>query len=69
MHRYLTGALALVLATPALAQTAGQEDAENERSSTENAPIIVTAARTQLPASALPRQSMLSIARRSIGRF
>ena len=54
MHRYLTGALALVLATPALAQTAGQEDAENERSSTENAPIIVTAARTQLPASALP---------------
>ena len=54
MHRYLTGALALVLSTPALAQTVGQEEAESERSSSENAPIIVTAARTQLPASALP---------------
>jgi iron complex outermembrane recepter protein len=51
MSRNLAGALALVLASPALSQTIDQELPESEEG---DAAIVVTATRTQLPASALP---------------
>ncbi|RIV86327.1 TonB-dependent receptor [Aurantiacibacter xanthus] len=56
MYRYLVGALALAPLSPAFAQSA---DSPADASSTRNDPandtaIVVTAARTQLPASALP---------------
>jgi len=54
MHRHLTGVISLVLATPALAQTATPEIDESVPHASEDVAIIVTAARSQLPASALP---------------
>ena len=54
MHRHLTGVISLVLATPALAQTATPEIDESVPNASEDVAIIVTAARSQLPASALP---------------
>lgn len=46
--RYLAGIACIALPLPALAQSNAAEDVENDSS------IVVTAARTQLPASALP---------------
>lgn len=53
MYRYLVGALALAPLSPAFAQNtdaAGTASSDTDREDT----IVVTAARTQLPASALP---------------
>ena len=55
MHRYLAGALALVLASPAYAQSVQSADAtDTEQDDNPSSEIVVTAARSQLPASALP---------------
>ena len=54
MYRYFVGALALApLSTIALAQDIAPPDAASSDAD-EQSTIIVTAARTQLPASALP---------------
>ncbi|PIW55406.1 MAG: TonB-dependent receptor [Sphingomonadales bacterium CG12_big_fil_rev_8_21_14_0_65_65_10] len=54
MYRFLVGALALVHYSPAFAQVA--EPSSNEAAEGENSEyqVVITAARTQLPASALP---------------
>lgn len=55
MHRFLAGALALVLASPAYAQNVQSSDTiETEQDDNPSSEIVVTAARSQLPASALP---------------
>ena len=53
MYRYLAGVLALAPFSPVVAQDAGPSD-DLLRSGDTDATIVVTAARTQLPASALP---------------
>ena len=53
MYRYLAGALALAPLSPAFAQTADPAGATSSDTDGEDT-IVVTAARTQLPASALP---------------
>ena len=52
MYRYLASAFAVIFVSPAMAQTVAQTEADEMEESSEV--IIVTAARTQLPASALP---------------
>ena len=55
MHRFLAGALALVLASPAYAQNVQSSDTiETEQDDNPSSEIVVTAARSQLPARALP---------------
>ena len=51
MYRYPAGALALALASPAIAQTNTQDGLDADDG---GQPIVVTAARTQLPVTALP---------------
>lgn len=51
MYRYFASALALAAASPAIAQSVSTDDSANEDSDPS---IIVTAARTQLPVTALP---------------
>lgn len=54
MSRYLAGALLLAPLSPALAQSAGDPADDAGREAGNGETIVVTAARTQLPASALP---------------
>ena len=52
MYRYLASAFAVIFVSPAMAQTVAQTEADEMEESSEV--IVVTAARTQLPASAPP---------------
>ena len=52
MYRYLASAFAVIFVSPAMAQTVHQTEADEMDQSGDV--IVVTAARTQLPASALP---------------
>lgn len=54
MFRYFASAFALVTVTPAMAQTAPSENTDGSQPDADSATIVVTATRTQLPASALP---------------
>ena len=58
MYRYLASAFAAIFVSPAMAQTVAQTEADEMEESSEV--IIVTAARTQLPASAASRRGWLS---------
>ena len=53
MYRYLVGALALAPLSPAFVQTIDAAGARSSNMDSEDT-IVVTATRTQLPASALP---------------
>ena len=54
MYRYIVGAFALLPLSPALAQDADLPTEEGAESASDVNAIVVTAARTRLPASALP---------------
>ncbi|UIP06088.1 TonB-dependent receptor [Erythrobacter sp. SDW2] len=54
MFRYFASAFALVAVSPAVAQSTSGDEADREQVGVDGETIVVTATRTQLPASALP---------------
>lgn len=54
MFRYFASAFALATVSPAVAQTNSADEADQEQAGVDGETIVVTATRTQLPASALP---------------